>query len=149
VVCGHKTGYSRRAFFEGRYLPSRGAIQQESTFWKRSLWERSGGYVDENFPFVPDFELWFRFWRHANLYTLQAPLAGIRHHASQKDGFRRGDQIGRGLLNNYNNKFLMYYYDIHYLMSRVPILKELVRHFGFVINYDFNAGKWRIKKRLV
>lgn len=149
VACGHKTGYSRQAFFEGRYLSSRGAIQQESTFWRRSLWERAGGYVDEKFWFAPDFELWSRFWRYADLYTVQAPLAGIRCHTGQKKGLRKGDEINREVLKQYNNKFSMYYYDLRYFLSRIPLLKELVKDLGFKINYDFKSEKWKIKKRFV
>jgi glycosyltransferase involved in cell wall biosynthesis len=53
-------------------------IQQESVFWKRSLWEKSGSKMDTSLKLAGDFELWMRFFRHAELYTLQALLAGFR-----------------------------------------------------------------------
>ncbi|UPU36500.1 glycosyltransferase [Geomonas paludis] len=52
-------------------------IQQESTFWRRSLWEKVGG-LDAAFALAGDLELWARFFRHARLYTLHAPLGGFR-----------------------------------------------------------------------
>jgi glycosyltransferase involved in cell wall biosynthesis len=59
-------------------------IPQESTFWRRSLWTRSGGGLDESFPLAADFELWARFSRDAPLTTVRAPLACFRHVAGQR-----------------------------------------------------------------
>jgi glycosyltransferase involved in cell wall biosynthesis len=55
-------------------------IQQESTFWRRSLWEKSGGYVDATRRIANDFELWVRFFRHAKLYSVDALIGGFRVH---------------------------------------------------------------------
>jgi len=55
-------------------------IQQESTFWRRSLWEKAGGYVDASgrYGIVADFELWVRFFRHAKLFPVDALIGGYR-----------------------------------------------------------------------
>lgn len=68
--------WSRHRFLAGasRY------IQQESTFWRRKLWERAGGYVNEGFRAEGDFELWVRFFRHARLYPVDALIGGYRFH---------------------------------------------------------------------
>lgn len=57
-------------------------IQQESTFWRRSLWEKAGGYVDASgrCGAAGDFELWVRFFRHARLYPVDALIGGYRYH---------------------------------------------------------------------
>ena len=55
-------------------------IQQESTFWRRSLWERAGGRVDDSRRNGSDFELWARFFRHAKLYSVDALIGGFRSH---------------------------------------------------------------------
>jgi hypothetical protein len=55
-------------------------IQQESTFWRRSLWERAGGHVDDSQRSASDFELWVRFFRHAKLYSVDALIGGFRSH---------------------------------------------------------------------
>jgi glycosyltransferase involved in cell wall biosynthesis len=60
-------------------------IQQESTYWRRSLWERAGSRVDSGRRNAADFELWVRFFRHAKLYPVDAPIGGFRKH---------GDSIG-------------------------------------------------------
>ena len=69
--------WSRYRFLAGanRY------IQQESTFWRRSLWDKAGGYIDDSRRMASDFELWVRFFRHAQLYSVDALIAGFRVHA--------------------------------------------------------------------
>jgi glycosyltransferase involved in cell wall biosynthesis len=83
VGVGEPPRWSRYRFLAGanRY------IQQESTFWRRSLWMKAGGYVDASgkYGHVADFELWVRFFRHAKLYPVDALIGGFR-----KDGGSRG-----------------------------------------------------------
>jgi hypothetical protein len=45
-------------------------IEQQSTFWRRSLWERSGARLDAQYNLVAHFELWARFCQHAELYGI-------------------------------------------------------------------------------
>lgn len=53
-------------------------IAQEATFWRRSLWDKAGGGLSENFGIASDFELWTRFLRHANLYSVDGLIGGFR-----------------------------------------------------------------------
>jgi glycosyltransferase involved in cell wall biosynthesis len=68
--------WSRMRFLAGanRY------IQQESTFWRRSLWDRADGRVDDSRRSASDFELWVRFFRFAKLYPVDALIGGFRSH---------------------------------------------------------------------
>ncbi len=68
--------WSRYRFLAGanRY------IQQESTFWRRQLWELAGSRVDSSRRYAADFELWLRFFRHARLYPVDALIGGFRSH---------------------------------------------------------------------
>jgi glycosyltransferase involved in cell wall biosynthesis len=59
-------------------------VQQESTFWRRGLWQRAGACVDASFHYAGDHNLWARFWEHAQLVTTSAPIAVFRVHAAQK-----------------------------------------------------------------
>ena len=59
-------------------------IQQESTFWLRSLWEEAGGYISTESQLVGDFELWLRFFRFAELFTVNDLLGGYRYQPKQK-----------------------------------------------------------------
>lgn len=71
----------RLGCYEGRAL---GWIQQESTFWSRSLWDLAGGFVDTSMQFAADFDLWRRFSYHADLYSVDALIGGFRCHVQQK-----------------------------------------------------------------
>jgi glycosyltransferase involved in cell wall biosynthesis len=53
-------------------------IQQESTFWRASLWQEAGGTLDVSFKYAADLELWCRFFRHAKLYSGSAVVSGFR-----------------------------------------------------------------------
>lgn len=83
----HKTrNWSRLRVLCGNYR----WIQQESTFWRRSLWERAGGYVSKQYQLATDFELWVRFFRYADLYSVDIPLAAFRYRPGQRSKvFRR------------------------------------------------------------
>lgn len=74
--------YCRKDFLDGRY--NQPFIQQESTFWKRSLWNRAGGYVRTDLNYAGDLELWIRFFRHSVLYSANTFLGGYRSHGNQK-----------------------------------------------------------------
>lgn len=78
-------GFSKEAFLNGIYLPWDGTwpIQQESTFWRRSLWESVGG-VNLEFQLAGDFDLWCQFLRKTDLYGLRSPLGGFRVHQNQR-----------------------------------------------------------------
>jgi FkbM family methyltransferase len=60
-------------------------VPQETLFWRRSLWEKAGGKVDETFRFALDWDLLVRF-RDAGARFALLPrfLGGFRIHPSQK-----------------------------------------------------------------
>ncbi|MDD2752686.1 MAG: glycosyltransferase family 2 protein, partial [Candidatus Omnitrophica bacterium] len=138
-----RIGFSKEAFFDGHYLPIRGCIQQESTFWKNSLWLRAGGRVDSSIK-ITDFELWVRFWQHATLYCVWSPLAGIRHHQGQEAGIFEYNKTSKKILDNYyrNNIFSIFYHKARYMISRMPLLKNLIRYHYSAVKYDFKEEKW-------
>ena len=87
--CESHPGFSRELVLRGGTLPGCGwpawaFIQQESTFWRRSLWEKAGGRLNTDYSFAGDYDLWIRFAEQAELYSLSVPLAGFRQHPSQK-----------------------------------------------------------------
>lgn len=53
-------------------------IQQESVFWRRKLWEKTGSYISQQYKLAGDFELWSRFFEHAPLISCNFYLAGFR-----------------------------------------------------------------------
>jgi glycosyltransferase involved in cell wall biosynthesis len=82
-------GYSRESYLDGFYLPGSyktaiGWIQQESTFWRRNLWQKVGGAIATEFSLAGDFDLWSRFYSHADLYGTPSPLGGFRFQPNQR-----------------------------------------------------------------
>jgi glycosyltransferase involved in cell wall biosynthesis len=113
VVQGsYRPGFSRKAFLRGENLAD--WIQQESTFWRRSLWDRAGGHLDTRVSLAADFELWARFFRVAELWTARTPLAGFRMHPEQKttqlyDKYvREAREVLRGYGGKEPNRVLRY-----------------------------------------
>ena len=78
-------GFAKSLFFSGRYLGGHPAwsgdwIPQECVFWRRSLWEKAGSKFLPERRQYGDFELWSRFWQHADLHVLPVPIAVFRYH---------------------------------------------------------------------
>jgi glycosyltransferase involved in cell wall biosynthesis len=102
--------WSRFRFLHGG---SNRHIQQESTFWRRPLWERAGGHLDAEWRYASDFELWVRFFRHAQLYTVDSLIGGFREHGDsdslqQAERFNaRCDAIARAELKACRGGWLM------------------------------------------
>ena len=88
VMTTYTGGFDAASFRVGANLPfSDGfwrGIQQESTFWRRSLWERAGGRLDTSLRAAGDFELWSRFFELTDLVGIETPLAAFRSHGEQK-----------------------------------------------------------------
>jgi hypothetical protein len=96
IAARQSEGYNAGAFFRGRNVPLAprfytSVIQQESTFWRRSLWERAGSRLDDSLRMAGDFELWARFFKHAELYAIGVPLGCFRF---QKQSFTSSAMAG-------------------------------------------------------
>jgi len=74
--------YCRQLYLEKKYDAP--WIQQESVFWKRSLWEKAGGCLNNQYSLAADLELWTRFFRHAQLYTINHIISGFRVHSESR-----------------------------------------------------------------
>ena len=81
---GHVIGWYQpptvmhRLYFSfGQWLP------QESTFWRRSLYERAGG-VEASMFFAMDLSLFMRMWHVGRFMRVDAALGAIRVHEETK-----------------------------------------------------------------
>jgi glycosyltransferase involved in cell wall biosynthesis len=59
-------------------------IQQESCFFRRTLWDKAGSYIDKTLNYAGDFELWLRFFRFEKLYVTNALIGGFRIRSSNQ-----------------------------------------------------------------
>lgn len=80
-------GFSKQAFLDGLYLPTTTKkgywMQQESTFWRRSLWEQAGSTIPD-YSLAGEFALWCKFYEHAELCGIGYPLGGFRMIEGQR-----------------------------------------------------------------
>jgi glycosyltransferase involved in cell wall biosynthesis len=70
-----------------------GWIQQESCFWRRGLWEKAGG-LDESLRYAADFELWTKFAKFAELYSVSTLLGGFSTRGTGNRSFANIDRYG-------------------------------------------------------
>jgi glycosyltransferase involved in cell wall biosynthesis len=76
----HRWFYSTR----GKLFKSRGFIPQESTFWRRTLWEKTGAKLETERKYAGDLELWSRFYQYSSPALVNVPLGIFRYHKEQK-----------------------------------------------------------------
>ena len=79
-------GFAGRCYYAGMHGGPKNSdfIQQETVFWRRSLWEQIGSRIPDRCKFAADFHLWGEFFKHAPVYGLDAPLAGFRFHGDSR-----------------------------------------------------------------
>ena len=60
-------------------------VPQETMFWRRRIWDKAGGQIDESFRFAMDWDLLIRF-REAGARFARLPrfMGGFRVHMRQK-----------------------------------------------------------------
>lgn len=103
TIYASPAAYLRRYIRNGWYREKfAGYLQQESMFWRRSLWEKTTG-LDTSLDLAADFKLWTDFAKHAELVQIATPLAafrkrpGIQRSSLYADGYR--DEVAQACEN--------------------------------------------------
>jgi glycosyltransferase involved in cell wall biosynthesis len=133
-------------------------VQQESVFWRRSLWEKAGGSLDETFRLACDHELWLRFSRHADLYHVGTLLASFRYHDDGRGSVLRREYLGEvrraidaesARLSECDRRRVGL---VRRLGSRRRALPALVAKSGLLpwyrharVAYDFARARWTVR----
>ena len=113
-VC-YPASYSRRFIRVGLYRDDiLVCIQRESTFWRRSLWEKAGG-INFDLQFAGDYDLWVRFSKHSHLHVIPTTLGGFRKHQTQKSNDMEKYYKECGVIKNIK-------FNIFWKIIRVPII---------------------------
>lgn len=88
-MSSHPRRYIRNGWFkESAY----GYLQQESMFWRRSLYEKAGG-LNLKYKQAADFDLWVRMAQHAELVAVSVPLSLFRRHGINRSYVGRADYL--------------------------------------------------------
>jgi hypothetical protein len=119
--------YIRNGWYEARHA---GYLQQESMFWRRSLWDRVGG-LDLRYRYAADFDLWRRFAAETELVGVRVPLAAFR----LLPGAQRSS-VGRA---DYEAEVM----EICRSLPRPPILWTRVAKLGPVFNHFMRVAIWK------
>jgi len=163
---GHAPGFNREFFFRGGNLGaddlySRGWIQQESTFWRRSLWDRAGARLSTEYFLAADFDLWARFYKSAELYGVDSLLGGFRLQSQQRSHTHRERYIAeaRHILAAHGGRQYGTAGRLarRYLLPRVePILRRSktalrlgVAYRTNLITYTGRDGSWELSNGIV
>jgi len=132
-------------------------IQQESVFWRRTLWQRTSSSFNLNYKFAADFDLWCRFFNESSLTTVNTIFSGFRLHGAQISVTRLhqyeievSDLIvihgfNKNSLRTKISKVLLKIKDSTRLRMLKLILKSLLAYrmkYGRCIYYNFSESKW-------
>lgn len=135
-------------------------IQQENTFWRKSLWEKAGGNLNLDFKLACDFELWSRFFIYTKLYFVETSFAGFRLHGEQlsltseneylKEAKSINDKFRDSVKLTLKLKFLKLLFNIKKKhldsSSKFVILLNLIINYKLKsknkIHYNFESNKW-------
>lgn len=110
AIYGHRVIIDEHGMDIGRWIvPSHNTkvlaladfIPQETLFWKKEIWSRVGGKLDESYEFALDWDLLLRFCKaNGKMYRINAFLGMFRLHDAQKTqalisstGFAEMDRI--------------------------------------------------------
>jgi len=115
-------------------------IPQETLFWRRSLWQKSGGYVDESYRFAMDWELLIRFRdAGAKFRTIPRYLGGFRIHTDQKTST---EMTGIGL----KEMERLRKHTLGYVPSKYAIRRNT---WPYLIRHIFTDWRWLFRNRLM
>lgn len=128
-------------------------IQQESCFWRRSLWEKIGGKIDTRWDLAWDYELWMRMALHAPLVTANTVLGGSRHHPGQKTARfceKYFDEMRRIRAEKPTIAKCEFLRSIRNRPLKALFKKLLVREKGSVLIWEsYGEYRWQLHQRLV
>ncbi len=166
INCYQSKPWSKLKVLSGDYK----WIQQESTFWSRTLWNKAGSYICTKYKLAGDFELWTRFFQHAELYNTNSLIGGFR--------IRSKNQLSLDHIDVYEDEANKIIQKIHKTQQEIlnikqikkilliknfllktrflsfnPILLKLqhkintINNFPPIVAFDRNSQKYVIKKR--
>lgn len=134
-------------------------IQQESTFWRRRLWEETGSEMDLKHIWSFDAALWAKFFRKAELYHISTVLGAYRKIPQSTSLARRDEflestkKVMDEFKKNASQKLIFYSYIYRILRILKPILANipdtaiiripLLKKYSYsCIRYHLLDGNW-------
>jgi len=149
-VSNNPVGYPVEWIKNGWYKSHLGGyLQQESMFWRKSLWDKVRG-LDETYKLGADFELWTRFSKYSELVAVSVPLAAFRilpgeqRSSALRETYEADVERACSLLKKPNTLW-------NYIAQKGVVARSLCRLICYktspVISYSQVHGKW-VKTKL-
>lgn len=145
------TGWKRRKVagaFSVERLRRCNFLSQPATFWRRSVYERHGGF-DESLRYCMDHEYWLRIAADSQFQYVPEPLASMRLHADAKtasalapmwwESARMQQRYGHGW-RPYCEAIAMSLYGQHYYRMKRRFFRWLGRRQARRAGYREGAG---------
>ena len=110
-------------------------VPQETLFWRRGIWERSGSKIDEKFDFAMDWDLLLRFRKvNAKIVRLPRLIGGFRVHSMQKTNMNIA-KAGSLEMNRLRERELGF----------VPDNLEVSKHLkNYISTHQYENFKWKL-----
>ena len=143
ISARHSSHISRGLFRDEVF----GWLQQESIFFRKSLWDKVGG-LDLNFKLAADFNLWVRFARHSELISVGIPLASFRvdeNSRSKKFAKEYKDEVKTYMRTIKSKKKIIDF--IFYFKFLKNIFGFLIWKKQKLIFYSNRRKRWELKSR--
>lgn len=148
-ISSQMAGYPREWIKNGWYSEKLGGfLQQESMFWRKSLWDKSA-QLDTSLRLAADFKLWTEFAKHAELTSVSVPLSmfrtlpGIQRSSAQRDVYNHEvELVCKGLVRPPHLW--------RYLSDKGLVARSLVRWFLYAsapyVAYNRSGRNWQFKR---
>jgi len=158
IVFSRKTRHDKYDFLLKEYHDGI-FIQQESTYWRRILWEKAGAFISTDYKIAGDFELWMRFFKQETLYGTNAIIGSFRyrgkgqlskdHYAEYLDECDKIIDAAVKELSPEESLILKRKQKMREMKARFPLLSKLIKRrsspgkLSNEIYFDFNEYKFR------
>ena len=115
-------------------------VPQETLFWRRRVWDRGGGRLDESFRFAMDWDLLLRF-RSVGAKMVRVPrfLGAFRVHEAQKTSAAIAE-VGFEEMKRLRER--VHGREVNDAEIRRAILPYLLRHVLYHIGYSLRSRIW-------
>lgn len=123
-----------------------GFLQQESMFWRRSLWDKTSG-LDLNMHYAADYALWLQLARHAQLVPVSVPLAAFRRLPGEQRsslGSDKYDDEVTKLVGQLKTPPLLWRWASRGGVVLRSLARLVIRHRAPAILYDETTERWRV-----
>ncbi|HJV66420.1 MAG TPA: glycosyltransferase family 2 protein [Geomonas sp.] len=133
-----------KGVFNGRAAPF---IQQESTFWRRSLWDQMDEKLRASYRYAADFDLWRRFAALTDLVKIRTQLGAFRNHCDQKTSDLSGynQEVDSMVKVSLADKISM---KITKVLSKMYLLERvsLMHRSAVTVYYSHRENDWLLKR---